>query len=299
VASVEFSEDVRLSDTILARLSEAYRKLRNTFRYALGNLSDFDPAVDAVPAAELLEIDQWILVEMEELVRKCRGWYADFAFHKAYRAVYDFATINLSAVYFDILKDRLYTTAPGSKARRSAQTALYRINYALVRLLAPILSFTTEEVWGYIRKPDGAPESVHLSLLPEPRELTEGMTPEVRERAPNWTRLMEVRDRVLKELEIKRQEKFIGAPLEARVRIAANGDLYPLLSAYTNELPGLFIVSQVDVTSAPGADLNIVIQRAGGVKCERCWKYTEDVGSDPSFPTICASCADVVRQILR
>jgi isoleucyl-tRNA synthetase len=150
VASVEFTEDVRLSDTILARLSEAYRKLRNTFRYAIGNLFDFDPATDAVPAPELLEIDQWILVETEDLVRKCRGWYADFAFHKVYRAVYDFATINLSAVYFDILKDRLYTTAPRSKARRSAQTALYRINYALVRLLAPLLSFTTEEVWGYM-----------------------------------------------------------------------------------------------------------------------------------------------------
>jgi isoleucyl-tRNA synthetase len=298
VASVEFNEDVRLSDTILARLSEAYRKLRNTLRYPLGNLSDFNPATDAVPAGELLEIDQWILVEMEELVRKCRGWYSDFAFHKTYRAVYDFATINLSAVYFDIVKDRLYTTAPRSKARRSAQTALYRINYALVRLLAPLISFTTEEAWGHMRLPAGAPDSVHLALLPEPGELTEGMTAEMRERVPNWSRLMEVRDRVLKELEIKRQEKFIGAPLEARVRIAANGDLYPLLEAYASELPGLFIVSQVQVTNTPQADLGITVERAEGVKCERCWKYTNDVGSDPSFPTVCAPCSDAVKQIL-
>jgi isoleucyl-tRNA synthetase len=235
---------------------------------------------------------------MEELVRKCRGWYADFAFHKVYRAVYDFATINLSAVYFDILKDRLYTTAPQSKARRSAQTALYRINYALVRLLAPLLSFTTEEVWGYMRRPADAPDSVHLSLLPEPGELTEGMTESVRERVPNWSRLMEVRDRVLKELEIKRQEKFIGAPLEARVRISANGDLYPLLSAYASELPGLFIVSQVQVTNTPDGDLGVSVERADGVKCERCWKYTDDVGSDSSFPTVCGACANAVRQIL-
>jgi isoleucyl-tRNA synthetase len=299
VASVEYDEDVRLSETILARLSEAYRKLRNTFRYALGNLADFDPATDALPASELLEIDQWVLIEMEELVRRCRGWYEDFAFHKVYRAVYDFATINLSAVYFDISKDRLYTCAPASKGRRSAQTAIYRMNYALVRLLAPVLSFTTEEVWGYMRLPAGAPASVHLSLLPQPGELTEGMTPAMRERGPNWTRLMEVRDRVLKELEVKRQEKFIGAPLEARVRIAANGDLYPLLSAYSNELPGLFIVSQVQVTSAPGADLSVTVERADGLKCERCWKYTNDVGSDASYPSVCAACADAVREILR
>jgi isoleucyl-tRNA synthetase len=136
------------------------------------------------------------------------------------------------------------------------------------------------------------------SLLPEPQELTEGMTPEARERVPNWLRLMEVRDRVLKELEVKRQEKFIGAPLEARVRISANGDLYPLLAAYSDELPGLFIVSQVQVTNTPAGDLGVTVERADGVKCERCWKYTQDVGSDSSFPTVCAACADAVRQIL-
>ena len=139
---------------------------------------------------------------------------------------------------------------------------------------------------------------MHLTLLPEPHEVTEGMTPEMRERVPNWSRLMEVRDRVLKELEIKRQEKFIGAPLESRLQITANGDLYPLLSAYASDLPGLFIVSQVEVANAPEADLSVVVQRADGVKCERCWKYTTDVGADPSFPTVCAACANAVRQVL-
>jgi isoleucyl-tRNA synthetase len=297
-ASVEFSEDARLSDTVIARLTEAYRKLRNTFRYTLGNLADFDPARDALRGSELLEIDQWMLFEMAELVRKCREWYADFAFHKAYRAIYDFATINLSAVYFDVSKDRLYTAAPNSRARRSGQTAMYRIHYALVRLLAPILTFTAEEVWGYTRLPAGAPKSVHVSVFPEPEELMEGLPPALRDRVTNWERLIEVRDRVLKELEMKRQDKFIGAPLEARVRITANGDLYPLLKEYAPELPGLFIVSQVEVANTDAGDMSIVVERAEGSKCERCWKYTTDVGLNNRFPTVCAACADAVTQML-
>jgi isoleucyl-tRNA synthetase len=298
-ASVEFDEDVRLSDTILERLTEAYRKLRNTFRYALGNLSDFDPALDAVPANDLLEIDQWILVEAEDLVNRCRSWYEEFAFHKVYRAVYDFATINLSSVYFDILKDRLYTTAPKSAPRRSAQTAIYRINYALVRLLAPIMTFTTEEVWSHMRLPQEAPESVHVALFPEPRELTAGMDEPARSRVANWGRLMEVRERVNKSLEAARQDKFIGGNLEARVRIAANGDLYPLLEQYASELPAIFIVSQVELqnTADPG-EMSVTIERAQGEKCERCWKYTPDVGSDAQFPTICASCARAVSEMM-
>ncbi len=155
IASVEYNEDVRFSDTIIARLTDAYRKLRNTFRYALGVLADFDPETDAVPADRLLEVDQWILLEADELVRKSRAWYDEYAFHKVYRAVYDFATVQLSSVYFDISKDRLYTGVSDSHARRSAQTAIYRINYALVRLLAPLLAFTTEEVWSYMTQAEG------------------------------------------------------------------------------------------------------------------------------------------------
>ena len=297
IASVEYNEDVRLSETILQRLAEAYRKLRNTFRYALGNLYDFDPATDAVPGSELLQVDQWILVETEELVRKCRRWYEDFAFHKVYRAIYDFATINLSAVYFDISKDRLYTGAPRSHARRSAQTALYRINSALVRLLAPLLSFTCEEAWGFMKRPAGAPESVHVAIFPEPAELTEGLTQADRDRAPNWNRLMEVRDSVLKVLETRRQEKFIGAPLEARVILTAGGEVYDLLARYAGELPALFIVSEVDVLKGDG-ELAAVVERATGTKCERCWKYTHDVGSDERFPTLCRPCAGAVTEIL-
>lgn len=297
VGSVEFTEDVRLSDTILARLIEAYRKLRNTFRYALGNLHDFDPAM-ANPD-ELLEVDQWILFEAEELVRKCHECYSEFAFHKVYRAVYDFATISLSAVYFDVSKDRLYTASPNSTARRSAQLALWRINNALVRLMAPILSFTTEEVWSYMRRLPEEPDSVHLTQFPVPSELTAGFRAGARERNSAWSRLMDVRNVVLKELEIRRQEKFIGAPLEARVKISANGDLYPLLSRYIEDLPGLFIVSQVELETSSGSEVLVSVDRAAGLKCERCWKYTRDVGSESRFPTVCAACAVAVADLLK
>jgi isoleucyl-tRNA synthetase len=292
-ASVEFNEDVRISETILTRLTEAYRKMRNTFRYALGNIADFDPQKDAVPGDGMLELDQWILLRAEDLVARCRAWYDEFAFHKVYRAIYDFATVDLSAIYFDVLKDRLYTSAARSHARRSAQTALYRLAYALVRLAAPILAFTTEEVWTHLKQP----ESVHLALFPEAAELTAGIGPAQRKRALNWDRLIEVRQDVLKSLEVARKEKFIGAPLEARVHLAVNGDLYPLLQEYSGELPGLFIVSQVSLDhAAPGSEVAVKVERAAGVKCERCWKYTTDVGSNVEFPTICVACAQAVRE---
>jgi isoleucyl-tRNA synthetase len=294
VASVEFTDDIVISPTILQRLSEAYRKLRNTFRYVLGNLSGFDPGRDALPAGELLELDQWILMRAEQLVRDCRRWYEEYAFHRVYRAIYDFATVDLSAIYFDVLKDRLYTSAARSRARRSAQTALYRLGYALVRLLAPLISFTAEEVWKHMPKPAGAPDSIHLALFPEPEELTAGIPEERRSRTANWDRLIAVRNTVLKSLETAREEKFIGSSLQARVHLRANGDLYPLLAEYSSELPALFIVSQVALDPRETADLSVEIGRADGTKCERCWKFTTDIGSDPEFPTICASCAEAV-----
>ena len=293
-ASVDFSEDVRLSETIQTRLTDAYRKLRNTFRYLLGNLTGFDPSSDLVPAGELPELDQWILLRAEDLVAKCRAWYRTIEFHKVYHTAYAFATVDLSAVYFDVVKDRLYTSATNSKARRSAQTTLYRLLDALVRLLAPIMSFTAEEVWGHM----GREGSVHAAFFPEAEELTQGIAAPARKRLANWDRLMEVRGDVLKSLETARNEKLIGAPLEARVRLSANGDLYPLLEQHARELPGLFIVSQVDLEQTEGGALTVKVERADGEKCERCWKYTTDVGSDSRFPTICGSCAGAVDETL-
>jgi isoleucyl-tRNA synthetase len=290
-ASVEFNEDVRLSETILTRLVDAYRKLRNTFRYLLGNLSDFDPLQDAVPGSGLAGIDQWILLRAEDLAARCRVWYENFEFHKVYHSVYAFATVDLSAVYFDILKDRLYTAATKSQARRSAQTALYRLLDALVRLMAPLMSFTAEEVWGHM----GRLESVHVACFPEPSELSAGLDDAARQRSQDWNRLMQVRDTVLKSLETARNEKLIGAPLEARVRLSAGGDLYPLLEQYVRELPALFIVSQVALDCAD--TLGVQVERAEGRKCERCWKYSTGVGVDARFPTICGPCAQAVEEI--
>jgi isoleucyl-tRNA synthetase len=293
-ASVDFSEDVRFSETIQTRLVDAYRKLRNTFRYMLGNLPGFDPAADAVPAVELPELDQWILFRADDLIARCRGWYDSFEFHKVYHTVYAFATVDLSAIYFDVLKDRLYISATRSKARRSAQTTLYRLLDAMVRLLAPIMSFTAEEVWGHMDRPG----SVHTAYFPDAGELVKGLDEAARKRASNWDRLMEVRGDVLKSLEAARNEKLIGAPLEARVHLSANGDLYPLLEQYAQELPALFIVSQVALDRAESAALNVQVERAAGQKCERCWKYTTDVGSSAKYPTICGSCADAVDETL-
>jgi isoleucyl-tRNA synthetase len=297
VASVEFNEDVRLSDEILARLTDAYRKLRNTFRFALGNLFDFDPQTDALPSNELLEIDQWILLQAGDLVRQARTWFDEFAFHRTFHAAYSFATSDLSAVYFDICKDRLYTAGPNSRARRSAQTAIYRLTYALVRLLAPILTFTADEVWGKLRKSAGDVDSVHLALFPTAEELTAGLVADDVARTEKWRKLMSLREQVMKTLEVARQDKAIGSGLEAKVRIAAGGDVYPLLRDYASELPGLFIVSQVEIESTTSDEVSIKVERADGVKCERCWKYRTDIGGVAKYPTICVPCAGAVDEI--
>jgi isoleucyl-tRNA synthetase len=285
-ASIDFTEDVRLSDTILDRLVEAYRKLRNTLKFSLGNLYDFDPQKNSVAIGDMLEIDRWILARTEDLIRRCRVWYDALEFHKVYRAIYDFATVDLSARYADILKDRLYTLATNSRERRSGQTALYRVHYALVRLIAPFLAFTAEEVWGYTAKPAGAPESVHLTLLPEPDEVASGLAPA---QLAAWDRLMDVRDVVLKALEEARQSKLIGKSLEARVRLQGYRD-------FEADLPEVFIVSQVVLE--PGDELRAIVERADGTKCERCWRYSTAVGQDPDFPTVCDRCTAALKEML-
>jgi isoleucyl-tRNA synthetase len=299
VASVEFTEDVRMSDTILARLTEAYRKLRNTFKYALGNLHDFDPAVDAVPIGEMRELDQWILLRAEDVVGKCLQWYDELAFHRIYQTLYNLATVDLSSLYFAIIKDRLYTTAPKSEARRSAQTAMYRLTYALVRLLAPMISYTAEEVWGYLVKPEDAPDSVHLALLPKPEELTAGLSDEHRQRAASRERLFAVRDIAMKSLEAARNAKVISDPLEAKIHLKAGEDLYALLDTYESELADLFLVSQVSMEGHADAELDVHVEPASGDKCPRCWKIKEDVGVDPEIPEVCGSCSKSVRELLK
>ena len=303
VASVDFREDVMASDELMQRVAESYRKLRNTFRYIVGNLNDFDPGRDAVDFAEMHPLDQYILVRAAEVAKDVREHYDNFVFHKLYQRMKDFCIVDLSAIYFDVLKDRLYTSAPKSQARRSAQTALWRLGDALVRLLAPVLSFTAEEVWGFLPATPGRPASVHVTQFPDPQELT-GAIPEgfdVASLEADWDTLLSVRNEVLKVLETARAEKLIGGGLEAQLHLAAPENLYPVLDHYRDQLRYLFIVSDVVLEKLPASNgdsaLVITVNKAPGEKCERCWNYSVHVGEDKAYPTVCERCSAVLSEI--
>jgi isoleucyl-tRNA synthetase len=289
--SSDYMEDMRCSDDILQRVSEGYRKLRNTARYALGNLDGFDPARDTVPEAELLEIDRWALSELDVLVNKVRAAYEAYEFHVVYQALYEFCTVTLSARYFDILKDRLYTFAPRNPARRSAQTALYGIADALARMLATILVFTADEIWENLPGDASRAASVHLVELPTTRGEHDKAL------AARWQQLFEVRDVVLSKLEEARIARTIGSSLEAAVEIAAAGTTLELLQSYQDDLRYLFIVSQVSLTKNEGDELIVKVRRADGQKCERCWNYSTHVGESARYPMVCERCVAALEEI--
>ena len=296
VASVEYQSDVRMSERVMTQLSEAYRKIRNTFRFALINVSDFDPSRDALPAGEMEELDRWMLERAAELVKKCRDWCEAYEFHRVYHAIHDFCVVDLSAFYFDVLKDRLYTKAPRSKTRRSAQTAIYKITSALVRLLAPILVFTAEEIWKHLPKQSGDPASIHMSVFPNESDLGTGLSPK---QMVNWERLLNLRRSVLISLEEARKHNDISASLEAKVRLtgAAKEDV-ELWRAYKAWLPALFIVSQVEIDEPSDiVAFNPGVSRADGKKCERCWNYSRHVGENSRYPTICERCSEALVEI--
>jgi isoleucyl-tRNA synthetase len=304
VVSQDFTADVRMSDAMMQQLAEAYRKIRNTFRFAVSNLFDFDPARDSVADSDLWEMDAWMLRRTGALVRQCREWYDKFEFHRVYHAIHDYCVVDLSAFYFDVLKDRLYTSAANNHGRRSAQTAVYRIASALVRLITPTLVFTAEEVWKYLPRAKSDPESVHMSVFASADNLEAAFDAD---RAKNWDRLLAVREDVLRALEPVRAAKTISSNLEARIILSANADLASLLRKYASHLPALFIVSQVEITdghapgnsgAAAGADgLQIQIERAKGKKCERCWNYSTHVGDSSDYPTICERCVAALEEI--
>jgi len=303
VASQEYQADVKMSERVLTQLSEAYRKIRNTVRFALGNLNDFDPTHDVVPNSEMEEMDQWMLERTADLVKKCREWYAAYEFHRVYHAIHDFCVVDLSSFYYDVLKDRLYTKAPASKPRRSGQTVVWKITSALVRLIAPILVFTGEEIWKFLPKPTAGPDSVHMTLFPQEAELRTGIAPD---KAQQWELLARVRGEVLKALEIARNEKkLINSGLEAKVLLSGDMELKAKLKHYLNVLPSLFIVSQVELFSTGAGDyrsdavpsLEISVQKAEGKKCDRCWNYSTHVGENPRYPTICERCSEAIAEI--
>ncbi len=292
-ASSNYFEDMRCSAEILQRVTDGYRKLRNTARFALGNLHGFEPARDAVADTELLEIDRWALAKLNEVIGKVRAAYDGYEFHLVYHLLSEFCTVTLSARYFDIIKDRLYTFAPRNHARRSAQTALYRIADALARMMAPVLVFTADEIWENLPQDQGRAESVHLALLPDAMEANEDLL------LRNWQLLFEIRDEVLHSLEQARIGKQIGSSLEARIEIAAAGDSYDVLNRYADELRYLFIVSDVSlVQSGEGVSGVIVkVNKAAGEKCERCWNYSTQVGESARYPNVCERCVAALAEI--
>jgi len=291
-AMSDYWEDIRVSKEILTRASEAYRKIRNTLRYLIGNLYDFDPSRDRVSIDALEEVDRYILLRYGQVAKQTLAAYDAYDFSTIFQTVNAFTTVDLSAFYADVSKDRLYTFASGSKERRSAQTAMYVIADGLARLLAPILSFTTDELWQYL--PGSREESVHLALFPEGVSLDGLDDPALTTR---WERLIAVRDQVLAKIEPLRKDKQIGSSLQAKVTLSATGDDLALLRSHEAQLPMLFIVSEVEVREGTqGGGLEISIDRARGVKCERCWRYVANVSADPERPGICDRCQDALAE---
>jgi isoleucyl-tRNA synthetase len=302
VASIDFREDMAASENLMQRCAELYRKLRNTFRFLLGNLShslpafgiakSFDPARDSIPERELLPLDRYMLARTRDLAEKILAWYEAFEFHRVYQAVNEFAIVDLSSFYLDVLKDRMYTFAPTSKERRSAQTVLWKITEALVRLVAPILSFTADEVWEYLPKLTGREASVHLAQFPKLEEIFSENPATLLE---EWKQIFAVRDEALRVLEEARQAKRIGKGLEAEVEISAFGDTLALLQRHADGLKEIINVSAVRLVA--GGDLAVKALPASGHKCSRCWNFMPEVSNYGVWENVCTRCHGALHEM--
>ncbi|MBE7035513.1 MAG: isoleucine--tRNA ligase [Ruminococcaceae bacterium] len=297
VSSADYRTDMHISKDILKQLSEAYRKIRNTARYILGNIHDFDPDTNSVATGDMCEIDRFIMSRLDRLVEKTLESYRSYEFHSAFHAIHNFCVVDMSNFYLDVIKDRLYTQKADSTARRSAQTAMYRILDSLVRLLTPILAFTCEEIWSYM--PHSAKDNAEFVLL------NDVPVPDVANRddalEAKWETLLAVRGDVSKALENARNEKVIGHSLTAAVTLFADGELYELLKKEEENLVTYLIVSAVSVkplaeapqdAAAGDAGISVSVSAATGEKCERCWMFSESVGSNSEHPTLCSRCAE-------
>ena len=287
VTSQNFMEDTRCGDNLLKQVGENYRRIRNTFRFLVNNLYDFDPAQNAVPEAEMEELDRWVLAQLDRLAQAAAEAYEVYEFQRVFHAVHNFCTVELSAFYLDVIKDRLYASGADWRERRSAQTAMHRLAETMARLLAPILVHTAEEVWDYLKLPD-KPESVHLADFPVARMPDSDLL-------ARWEPLLEVRESVKKALEAARQAGEIGNPLEACVALEADAVTYAALRPLEAQLPALFLVSQAELREAAGVSgVQVTARTADGAKCPRCWLLKRDIGSDPRHPALCARCAAAV-----
>ena len=313
VASVDFREDMAASENLMQRCAELYKKLRNTFRFLLGNLNGFDPARDRIAESDLTPLDRYMLARTRDLTEKILAWYEAFEFHRIYHAVNEFAIVDLSAFYLDVLKDRMYTFAPTNPARRSAQTVLWKITETLVRLVAPILSFTADEIWEHLPTVEGREPSVHLAHFPKPDEIFPDNPVYLIE---NWKLLFAIRGSVLSALEELRQTKVIGKSLEADVELYAEGTTYENLRESGTRLEELFNVSQVHVIKdfqkvqssarvpspreigfANIADLRGFVMPASGHKCARCWNFMPHVSNYGIWENVCDRCQSALREM--
>jgi isoleucyl-tRNA synthetase len=298
VAMVDYREEIRLGQQILARVVEAYRKIRNTMRYLLANLYDFDPAVDRVPLEKMEDVDRFILGRYSDVAERILTAYDAYDFPTIFQAINSFVTVDLSSLYSDISKDRLYTFAARSAERRSAQTAVYVMADGLTRLLAPILPVTADQLWRHL--PGAHEESVHLALFPAREELAAMRDVDLQER---WTMLTALRERVLAEIEPLRKAKQIGSSLQAKVILSTTQKELARLEPHLGDLAMLFIVSEVELQPVPTdveaqgeAEPRITIARSEGVKCERCWRYVPSVSTDPSWTGICERCQEALAE---
>ncbi|MDD5952821.1 MAG: isoleucine--tRNA ligase [Oscillospiraceae bacterium] len=298
VDSSDYHADIRISKEILKQLSDAYRKIRNTARYILGNTSDFDPNTDKVSLDELLPIDRWALAQLDKLNKKVRAGYDSFEFHQVFHAIHNFCVVDMSNFYLDVIKDRLYVEKADSKERRAAQTAMHIILDSMTRMVSPILAYTADEIWESMRHEDGEDTTgVVFNQMPE---LT-GVNADEAFTAV-WDRIHAIRDVVKKALELARNEKVIGASLDAKVQLFCEGELYDFVKSVENELATVFITSQVEVINGTGGSftsgdvegLSVTVLPAEGEKCARCWSYSSTVGSDENHPDLCARCAAVL-----
>jgi isoleucyl-tRNA synthetase len=301
VSAADYRDDVRISQGILKQLSDAYRRIRNTSRFMLGNLSDFDPAADSVDYADMPDIDRFALHRLQEVVARNTAAYDRYEFHTVYHSLYNYCTVDLSAFYLDILKDRLYTSPPASLARRSAQTVMHAILDVMARLMAPILAFTAEEIWRFMPTLKDKPSSVHFASMPEARKAWLDS-----DLAHRWQQLLAVRAEVTKVLETARADKVIGHSLDAQVTLTLGDRLKALLAPYADELCRYFIVSSVQlVDKAPQGSikaeqvegLEIHVAAASSKKCQRCWVHDPSVGQIEDHPEICTRCCGHLAEI--
>jgi len=290
VASVNYQEDIRCNDELVGRTQDAYRKIRNTLKYLLGNIDDFDPSQHSVPYDKMFEIDKWAMQQLQKLIANVTDAYENFVFHRVFSLLYNFCTIEMSSIYMDVLKDRMYCDAADSLPRRSAQTVMHKIHDCLVRMLAPIIVHTAEEAWAAMKFRSQETESVHLSLMPKVDDSID-----LEKNQPKWQRLMELRDEVLRVLEALRREKKIASNQEASVTICCNDEDATLLNEFgLEQFAALCIVSEVKLQKTTG-ETSVAAQKSDYNKCQRCWNYWPSVGADIDYPDLCKRCVEVVR----